>query len=230
MELSPGQQRLLFVVVVIALVGLGFFLIEGRSHGTTAASTTTPAPAPSSSAPAASGAATATPPATEPAGPPSATTAGGGGGNEAGGDKGGANIYQWLPFTQSDLTAAAKTTLAFATDYVTWNSKESKAAYGAKMASLVTAQEDETLEYDFSTAAAAAAAAGNAVSTGGGTIDSISSFGSDPASITFSVAIAQQVVPAKGTTTSPSQYSITVVSTGAGWQVDNIELSSLGNQ
>jgi hypothetical protein len=221
MELSPGQQRLLFVVVVIALVGLGFFLIEGRSHGTTAApaATPTPTPTPSSSAPATSAAATATPPATEPAGPPSATAAGGG--------KGGANIYQWLPFTQSDLTAAAKTTLSFATDYVTWNSKESKTAYGAKMAGLVTAQEDATLEYDFSTAAAAA---GNAVSTGAGTIDSISSFGSNPASITFSVAIAQQVVPAKGTSASPSQYSITVVSTGAGWQVDNIELSSLGNQ
>jgi hypothetical protein len=221
MELSPGQQRLLFVVVVIALVGLGFFLIEGRSHGTTAASTT-PTPTPSSSAPATSGAATATPPATEPSAPPPASTAGG-----AGGDQGGPNIYQWLPFTQSDLTAAAKTTLAFATDYVTWNSKESTTAYGAKMASLVTAQEDATLESDFSTAARAA---GNAVSTGSGTIDSISSFGANPASITFTVAIAQQVVPAKGTLTSPSQYSITVVSTGAGWQVNNIELSSLGNQ
>ena len=214
MELSPGQQRLLFVVVVIALVGLGFFLIEGRSHGTTAASTTPPTPTPSSSAPAASGAATATPPATEPAATPSATA-------------GGANIYQWLPFTQSDLTAASKTTLAFATDYATWNSKESKAAYGAKMASLVTAQEDATLESGFGTAAAAA---GNAVSTGSGTIDSISSFGSSPASITFSVAIAQQVTPAKVANTGPSQYSITVVAAGGGWQVDNIELSSLGNQ
>jgi hypothetical protein len=220
MELSPGQQRLLFVVVVIALVGLGFFLLEGRSHGTTAASTTstpTSTPSSSSSAPAASGAATATPPATEPsATPPSATA-----------DGGGANIYQWLPFTQSDLTAAAKTTLAFATDYVTWNSNESTTAYGAKMAGVVTAQEDATLESDFSTAARAA---GNAVSTGSGTIDSINSFGSNPASITFTVTIANQVVPAKGTLTSPSQYSITVVATGAGWQVNNIELSSLGNQ
>jgi len=216
MELSPGQQRLLFVVVVIALVGLGFFLIEGRSHGTTAAPAPAPTPTPTAttSAPAASAAATATPPATEPAATPSATA-------------GGANIYQWLPFTQSDLTAASKATLAFATDYATWNSKESKAAYGAKMASLVTAQEDATLESGFGTAAAAA---GNAVSTGSGTIDSISSFGSNPASITFSVAITQRVVPANGTSASPGQYSITVVETGVGWQVDNIELSSLGNQ
>jgi hypothetical protein len=226
MELTPGRQRLLFVVIVIALVGLGFFLIEGRSHGTTAASANTPAPsasatasasasAASASASAASAAATATPPAVEPsATPPSATA-------------GGANIYQWLPFTQADLTAAAKTTLAFAKDYATWNSKESKAAYGATMAKLVTAQEDATLEYDFGTAARGAA---NAVSTGSGTIDSISSFGASPASITFSVDIAQQVVPAQGASTGPSQYSITVESTGTGWLVNNIELASLGNQ
>ena len=220
MELTTGQQRLLFVVVVIALVGLGFFLIEGRSHGTTALPATTPTPSPSATASAASPSATSaaasyTPPATEPAATPSAQTTGGD------------NIYQWLPFTQSDLTAAAKTTLGFARDYVTWNSKESKAAYGAAMSGLVTAQEDATLENDFSTAARAA---GNVVSTGSGAIDSISSFGSNPATITFSVTIAQQVVPAKGTNTSPSTYSVTVVSTGAGWRVNNIELSSLGNQ
>jgi hypothetical protein len=217
MELSPGQQRLLFVVVVIVLVGLGFFLIEGRSHGTTAApaTTATPSPTVTASASATSAAATATPPATEPAVTPPATTTGG------------ANIYQWLPFTQSDLTAAAKTTVAFAKDYVTWNSKESKTAYGASMASLVTAQEDTTLANDFATAARAA---GNAVSTGSGAIDSISSFGSNPASITFSVTITQQVVPAQGTSVSPSQYDITVVSTGAGWQVNNIQLFNVGNE
>jgi hypothetical protein len=226
MELSPGKQRLLFVVVVIALVGLGVFLIEGRSHGTTAAPATTPTPTPSASGagasasgPAASGTAVAVPPATvppfTPTAAPLATSATG------------ANIYQWLPFTQADLTAAAKTTLAFATDYVTWNSKESDTAYGAKMATLVTPQEDTTLSDDFSTAAAAA---GNVVSSGSGTIDSVTAFGANPASITFSVAIAQQVVPAKGTPASPDQYIITVVSTNAGWQVDNIELNNQGNQ
>ena len=37
MELTPGRQRLLFVVVVIALVGLGIFVIQGRDHRNTAA-------------------------------------------------------------------------------------------------------------------------------------------------------------------------------------------------
>ena len=218
MDLTPGRQRLLFVVIVIALVGLGFFLIEGRNHGTTAAPASTPTPtssaSASASASAASAAATATPLPTEPSATPPATA-------------GGADIYQWLPFTQPDLTAAAKTTMAFAKDYVTWNSKESKTVYGAKMASLVTSQEDATLANDFSTAAAAA---GNAVSTGSGTIDSITSFGAGPTSITFSVAITQRVIPANGTSASPGQYSITVVATGGGWQVNNIELASLGNQ
>lgn len=219
MDLSPGQQRLLFAVVVIVLVGLGAFVIEGRSHGNTAAAplpTPSPSPSASATAAAASVAATATPPATEPAVTPPATAT-----------AGGADIYQWLPFTQPDLTAAAKTTVAFAKDYVTWNSKESKTAYGASMKSLVTAQEDTTLENDFATAARAA---GNAVSTGSGAIDSISSFGSNPASITFSVTITQQVVPAQGTSAGPSQYSVTVISTGAGWQVNNIELVNVGNQ
>jgi hypothetical protein len=220
MELSPGRQRLLFVVVVIGLVALGIFVIRGRNDGNAAAPAATPTPTPTHSATATSGPVTGAP---APASSPPASLAGASPSAAAGS----ANIYQWLPFTQSDLTAAAKTTLAFAADYVTWNSKESKAAYGAKMAGLVTAQEDATLEYDFGTAARAA---GNAVSTGSGTIDSISSFGSNPASITFSVTIAQQVVPAKGTSTSPSTYSVTAVSTGAGWRVNNIELSSLGNE
>jgi hypothetical protein len=215
MELTPGQQRLLFVVVVIVLVGLGILLIVGRSHGTNAAPAGTPSPSPSPSASAASATAASVPPATIPPAPPPATTATG------------TNIYQWLPFTQSDLTTAANTTLAFAKDYVTWNSKESKSAYAAKMAGLVTSAEVTTLKYDFGTAASAA---GNAVSSGSAAIDSIGSYGTNPVSITFSVAITQQVVPAKGTPAGSGQYNITVVSTGAGWQVSDIELSSLGNQ
>ena len=101
MELSPGRQRLLFVVVVIALIGLGIFVIQGRNHGNTAAPAASPTPSasgPNGSA-AATGAPTAAPSAAASlaAGSPSASA-------------GGANIYQWLPFTQSDLAAAAKTT------------------------------------------------------------------------------------------------------------------------
>jgi hypothetical protein len=217
MELSPGQQRLLFVVVVIVLVGLGFFLIEGRSHGTTAASTP-PTPTPSSSAPAASGAATATPPATEPAAPTPPTA-------------GGANIYQWLPFTQADLTAASKTTLAFANVYANTSYTESQATYAAKLSGLASPQEAAALVSDFETPAIAATrTADKQVSTGTPTIDSISSFGADPTSITFDVSIAQQLASTSGTMNSTPEYNITTVSTAAGWQVNNIQLSNEGNE
>src|SRR5579871_5097583 len=108
MELTTGQQRLLFVFVVLALAGLGFYLIGGRGSGGT------PAAAPSTSAtdsptPTATGAAAATsvPPATVPAATPVSTA-------------GGAEIYQWLPFTPDDLAAAAKSTQEFVTAYTTW--------------------------------------------------------------------------------------------------------------
>jgi hypothetical protein len=225
MELSPGRQRLLFVVVAIALVGLGIFVIEGRSHGTTAASTTpTPTPSASSSAPTTSAAATYTPPATPPpatssSATPPATTAGG------------ANIYQWLPFTQSDLAAAAKTTLAFANVYANTSYTETRATYAAKLSAVASAQEAATLVSDFETPNIAdTRTADKQVSTGTPTIESISSFGADPTSITFDVSIAQQLSSTSGTMNSTLEYNITTVSAGAGWQVNNIQLSNVGNE
>jgi hypothetical protein len=226
MELTPGQQRLLFVVVVLALAGLGIFLIGGNHHGTTAApspspATTSPVTGASASASASSSASASAsgPPATVPPASPPATTAAG------------ANIYEWLPFSQADLTAAAKTTLTFASDYATWSYTDTKTAYGARLAAVTTAAEAATLEYDFSTAGVAGPrSADKQVSTGSGTIESISSFGTGPTSITFSVTIAQQLASTAGTRTSTATYAITSVSGGTGWQVSNIELSGIGNQ
>ena len=84
---------------------------------------------------------------------------------------------------------------------------------------------------------AATRTADKQVATGIPTIDSISSFGpqsppgpSGPASITFAVTIAQKLVSTSGTVTSSPEYTITTVSTATGWQVQNIQLASLGNQ
>ena len=229
MELSPGQRRLLFVVVVIALVGLGIFVIHGRSQGNTAAPAGTPTPTQSGKA--ASGAATGAPAAaSSPAAPSTAAT-------PAATDAG-TNIYQWLPFTQSDLAVAAKTTLAFANVYANTSYTETKADYAAKLAGLTTAQEAATLEEDFDTAGIRATrTADKQVATGTPTIDSISSFGPQdppgppgPPSITFAVTIAQKLVSTSNTVTSTPEYTITIVSTATGWQVDNIQLASLGNQ
>jgi hypothetical protein len=213
MELNTGQQRLLFGVVVVALVGLGFFLISGRHQSSAAPA----APSPSAT-PTATGTASV-PPASVPPPAPVPTVAGG------------ADIYQWLPFSQADLTAAAKTTLAFAAAYDSWSFTESGTAYGAKLAGLVTPQYAATLVYDYGTSGVAGPRLSEKwVSTGTATIDSITSFGATPASITFAVSIAQQVTGTKPVPPSDGVYSVTVERDDGTWLVDEIELSSLGNQ
>jgi hypothetical protein len=221
MELTPGQQRLVFVVVVLALAGLGIYLLSARGSGGTPAaapSTTagTTAPPPANSPSAASAPADGVPPTVVPPPTPASTV-------------GGAEIYQWLPFTPADLTAAVNTTTAFSKDYATWSYTENAAAYGAKFSGLATSAEITTLEEGYSTAGLAQQrTADKQVSTGSGAINQISSFGSG--SITFLVTITNQVTSTQPTTRTPSQYTVTVVSSGSTWQVDNINLSSLGNQ
>jgi hypothetical protein len=220
MELTPGQQRLLFVVIVIVLAGLGVYLITGAHHGTTGA----PAPSPTVTSPATGGssasASTYVPPATVPPASPPATTAGG------------VNIYQWLPFSQADLTAAAKTTVAFAADYASWSYTETAAEYGAKLAGVATSHEVATLKFDqYGTAGVVGQMTKDKqVSTGSGTIESINSFSTSPTSITFSVIISQQLASTTGTTKSTPTYLITAVPAGTAWQVDNIQLPGQGNQ
>jgi hypothetical protein len=204
MELSSGQQRLLFVVVVLALVGLGIFLLGGR-HRTAA-----PPPAHPS--------ASAAPATSTPAAAP-APTAGGGG----------VDIYQWLPFTQQDLTAASRATVTFAADYETWTYTEPAQAYVAKMNGLVTANFAASLQNGYATPGVAALrSAQKQISTSSGGIASIRSFGTG--SITFVVNIAQRLATTSGTTNSTQQYAVTVVSSATGWQVNDVELAGAGNQ
>jgi hypothetical protein len=220
MELTPRQLRLVFVVVVLALVGLGIYLIQGRgSGGTPAAAPSATTPRASASAPSAA----SVPPSAVPSATPVPTA-------------GGAQIYQWLPFTAADLSAAAQTTLTFAKDYSTWSYTESAAAYAAKFTGLVTSLELATLKNGYSTPGVAGPrTADKQVSTGSGTIDSIRSFGTGQTSatgqpsITFLVTINQQVKSTQPTSTAANQYAVTVVSSGNSWLVNDIELSKLGN-
>jgi hypothetical protein len=205
MELSSGQQRLLFVVVVLALGGLGIFLLGSR-HRTAA-----PPPARPS--------ASAAPATSTPAAAPVTTTGGGGG----------VNIYQWLPFTQQDLTAASRATVAFAADYETWTYTEPAQAYVAKMNGLVTTNFAASLQNSYATPGVAALrSAQKQISTSSGGIASIRSFGTG--SITFVVNIAQRLATTSGTSNSSKQYAVTVVSNATGWQVNDVELAGAGNQ
>jgi hypothetical protein len=202
MELSRGQQRLLFVVVVLALGGLGVFLIGGRHK----AATPPPASPSASVAPATS----------TPAAAPVTTTGGG------------ENIYQWLPFTQQDLTAASRATVAFAADYENWTYTEPAQAYVAKMNGLVTGNLAASLQNSYATPGVAALrSAQKQVSTSSGGIASIRSFGTG--SITFVVNIAQRLATTSGTTNNSAQYAVTLVSSATGWQVNDVELAGAGN-
>jgi len=220
MDLTPGRQRLIFVVVAVVLVGFGIFLIKSRHSGGSSAATSPSASTPQASASTGGSAGSQAgggPPSSVPAATPASTA-------------GGAEIYQWLPFTAADLSAASQTTLTFAKDYSTWSYTESAANYAATMSTLVTPQELAVIKSGYSTSGVAAQrTADKQVSTGSGAIDSIRSFAAGP-SITFVVTINQQITSTPPATTQPpNQYAITVASSGGAWQVNDIELSQLGN-
>lgn len=215
MELSSGQQRLLFVVVVLALAGLGIFLLGPSFHHKTAA-----APTPSPSSAAASAPATSSSPAVQPVTTPASPATTGGG----------ADIYQWLPFSQQDLTEAAQATLSFAADYDTYSYTETDKAYIGKMAGVVTPELAATLKNAYDLPSAASMRSGQKqVATSSGQIVSIRSFGTGPSSIIFVVNITQKVAATSGTASTTTQYAITSIAAGGSWQVNDIELAKAGN-
>lgn len=220
MELSSGQQRLLFVVVVLLLAGLGIYLLgPARNHGA-AAAPPTPSPSVSASAVAASAPPTAVPPSIVPPYTPPATKPA---------SAGGLDIYHWLPFSQQDLANAAQAAIAFAGYYDTFSYTETAPVYAKKMAGVVTSELDAALENDYATLdVAAQRSAQKQVSSSTGAISAISAFGSG--SITFVVGITQKLATTKGTKTSTSQYDITVVSNAGDWWVNNIEVAGVGDQ
>src|SRR5271170_4860928 len=99
MEMSPARQKLLFVAIVVALALLGYYLVlPGLNHHTAA----TAAPALSSS------------PSQSPdpvySAAPVVTKS----------SSGSVSIYDWLPFTEANLAAAAQATTQFCVDYETY--------------------------------------------------------------------------------------------------------------
>ncbi len=214
MDLSPGQQKAVFVLVVVVLAALGYWLILPKithSHGTAQAAASSPAPSAAGSVPASGVPQGAAPtPATA---SPAAT--------------GAVNIYSWLPFTQQGLAAAAAVTVKFGADYNTYSYTEDAAAYVGTMNGLITGQLATTLQGLYSTPGVAKVRnSQKQVSTGTAVIDSLRSFG--PSSLTFVVTAGQHLVTSNGTTNGSAQYAITVTGSGTSWQVNDIELSTVG--
>ena len=214
MDLSPAQQKAVFVLVVVVLAALGYWLLLPKlSHSAgqpAAAASTTPA----ASAPAS---ASGTPGITE---TPAVTASPAAAGN--------VKIYSWLPFTQQGLADAASVTVKFCVDFNTFTYTETPAAYVAKMAGLITGSLATTLQASYSTPGVATLRSNQKqVSTGTAVINSLRAFGSS--SLTFIVTTGQRLVSSNGTTNGSTQYAVTVTGSGSSWQVDDIELASAGN-
>jgi hypothetical protein len=216
MDLSPGQQKAVFILVVVVLAALGYWLIlpkVSHAHGqaTPSPSAAAPASAPSQGAQGAQGS-QATPPPTVTAAP--AAT-------------GGVDIYSWLPFTQQGLAAAAAVTVKFLVDYNTYSYTEDAASYVAAMNGLITGQLATTLRGLYATPGVAKIRTSQKqVSTGNAVINSLRAFG--PSSLTFIVTGTQHLVTSKGTSNGSEQFAITVTGSGSSWQVNDIQLSSVG--
>ena len=108
MDLSPGQQKAVFALVVVVLAALGYWLIVPRVSHPHAQAQPSPNPSATQSVP--------SPPASS---PPTATT--------SPASANGVDIYSWLPFTQQDLAAAAAVMEKFLVDYNTYSYTESAA-------------------------------------------------------------------------------------------------------
>jgi hypothetical protein len=220
MEPTPGQRKAAFALIVVALAGLGIFLVRPGASGS-AGPARSPAPSRSASPPGSSPAVALTP-------PPAATPAPGTTPGSALTTAGTANIYQWLPFTAAELTRAAAVATRFGALYETFSYSESAAAYVQKMRSTITAQLAQVLGRAYATPGLAGPRAKTKqVSVGFASITSLRAFGS--ASVTFIVAISQKITDTGGTSRSAGQYAVTVVGSGSSWQVSDIQLASAGN-
>jgi len=207
-DLSPGQQKAVFALVVVVLAALGYWLIVPKMSHSHAQAQPSPNPSATQSVP--------SPPASA---PPTATT--------SPASASGVDIYSWLPFTQQDLAAAAAVTERFLVDYNTYSYTESAASYVGRMNGLITTQLASTLRGLYSQPGVAKVRTDQRqVSTGTGVINSIRAFGAS--SLTFVATGTQHLTTSKGTSSGSAQYAITVTGSGSSWQVDNIELSSVG--
>ena len=220
MDLSPAQRVLAFVGIVVVLGGMGAYLLipgvrsaVGQGHGAAGAT-------PSTSASGARGTGAANPTrSAAPAAPvsPVPTPAGSA-----------PDIYQWLPFSQSDLAKAASVAEAFGAAYDTFSYRESTSSYLASLRGLTTSELGATLARAYGTPGVASQRTQQKqVSSARTAINSIRTFGSG--TLTFVVTIVQTIHTKQGKSQNNGQYAITLTGSGRNWLVNDVELASAGN-
>ncbi len=204
MELSSAAGRAVFVVIVCGFAALGGYLLGPAARHSTA--TDRPSAAVRSARPSAS------------AGRVRATT-------RTGVQP---DIYQWLPFTQSGLAAAAGTAVRFGNAYSTYTYTEGAAAYAASLQPITSAQLVGQIEAAYAAPGVAATRQSEKqVAVGTTRIGSLRAFG--PGSLTFVVQVAQQLTESSGRTEQTTDYAVTVSGAGTSWQVTDVELAAAGN-
>jgi hypothetical protein len=213
MELSAAQRRIAFVLVVLALTGLGVYLFtsagEGAAHQGAAPRRSSPPPSrPPASAPVTSSA-------SAPATPPAAATQA-------------PDIYRWLPFTPAGLSSAAAVAVRFGAAYGTFSYTQSAAAYVATMRDLLAPQLSGQLAAAYATPGVASLRTSRKqVSTGTASITSLRAFG--PSSLTFVMLITEQITATRGGGPVSTSYAVTLTGGDTSWQVSDIELAVAGN-
>ena len=208
---SPAWRRVAFAAIVCVLVALGAYLLGPIAHRDR-----TPAKQPARHEP---GAASTKRPVTSPS-PSAAGTR-----PLASGQP---DIYQWLPFTQTGLAAAATTVTRFGGAYGTYSYAESASAYGASLQPVTSASLVDQIEAAYEAPGVASARTGaKQVAVGTATIDAISAFG--PTSLNFYLEVSQRITATTGTSQQSTRYSVTVTGGGTSWQVTSVELATVGN-
>lgn len=218
MELSPGQRKAAFAVIVLVLAGLGFYLFVPTAHsvGRHAASGKSPSPGQTAAGPRPG----QSPPTPTPAAAPSGTA--GASGTSA------PDIYQWLPFTEAGLGSAAGLVVRFGDAYGSFSYTESATRYVATMRSMVSPQLAGQISAAYATPGVASARISQRqVSAGSASILSLRDFG--PTSLTFVLAVTENITSTKGGSRLSTDYAVTVSGGGTSWQVSDIELASAGN-
>jgi hypothetical protein len=225
MELTAAQRRIVFAVVVFALAGLGVYVFTSAGHGT-AGSGTAGHHAAGSGTGGAGGQGTppvSTPPAASPSASSSSSPAG-----AAPTDTRNPDIYQWLPFTKAGLASAASVAVRFGAAYGTFSYTEKTPAYVASMRSLVTQQLSGQISAAYSAPGVASLRASRKqVSAGSARITSLRAFG--PSSVTFIVAVTEQITATKNSGPLTTSYAVTLTGGDTSWQVSGLEYEGAGN-
>jgi hypothetical protein len=204
MNASPAVRRAAFVLIVCAFAALGGYLLDPAAHHSAAAHQSPPAAR-----------------SARPSDPARAVRA-------SGSSSGLPDIYQWLPFTQSGLAAAAATVVRFGDAYGTYSYTETGSVYAASLQPVTSAELDVQLELAYSAPGVVATRQSEKqIALGTATISSLRAFG--PGSLTFVVQVAQQLTDSSGRSEQTTDYAVTVSGAGTSWQVTDVELATAGN-